>query len=143
MLKIKHTVDVHLDKGEIVQIIAEYMGVDVKDVVFEYKFNPIDEDEISVRVKKELTFPDKSGQVSVSVGTYNPLGVKTTTPLPSTATEYTGYLPGTYNSPTNISETGTSISEESIRKSIDNIRAKWTKDDALATSETSKANDRK
>ena len=137
---IKQKVDIHLNKEEIAKIVAEYIGADVKDVVFEYKFNPIDEDEISVRVKKELTFPDKSGQVSVSVGTYNPLGVKTTTPLHSTATEYTGYLPGTYNSTTNISETGTSISEESIRKSIDNIRAERTKADALSREETSNAN---
>ena len=131
------TVKIWFNKtDEIKEIFAKYVGVTADKV----GLGRDDDGNFFAVVEKELTFPDKPGQVSVSVGTYNPLVAKTTTPLISTATEYTGYLPGTYDSPTNISETGTSINEESIRKSIDNIRAEWTKADALSQEETSNAN---
>lgn len=115
---------------EIKEIIAKYAGVTVDKV----GLGRDDDGNYFAVVEKELTFPDKS----VSLGAYNPitcnpLVVKATTPI-STATEYTGYLPGTYDSPTNISEaTATGGCENSIR-------AEWTKADALSQEETSNAN---
>ena len=85
---------------EIKEIFAKYAGVTVDKV----SLGRDDDGNFFAVVEKALTFPYKSGQASVSVGTYNPLVAKATTPLPSTATEYTGYLPGTYDSPTNISD---------------------------------------
>lgn len=93
-------VEIELSKEELIEIIAYYGGVKKEDVDLLADFNG----NICCIVKKELAFPDKS----VSLGAYNPitcnpLVVKATTPI-STATEYTGYLPGTFDSPTNISD---------------------------------------
>ena len=146
---IKQKVDIHLSKEEIAEIIAEYIGADVKDVVFEYQFHPLEPDEISVRIKKELTFPGEKQTITVPYSPWYTKPVDTSkgphdypNPLYPSVT-WTSDLKCITNTGTgeNITSTGTSISEESIRTSIDDIRAKWTKDDALATSETSKAND--
>lgn len=65
-------------------------------------------------VEKELTFPEERQTIT---GVYSPLYARPDATNPNPLNPY--------------------VSCES------SIRAKWTKDDALATSETSKANDRK
>lgn len=133
-------VEIELSKEELIEIIAYYVGVKKEDVDLLADFNG----NICCIVKKELAFPEEKQTVIAPTDPYSPWMVR-----PDTANPLSPYVTWTSDAKCitntgtedNITSTGTSISEESIRKSIDDIRAKWTKDDALTTSETSKAND--
>ena len=122
-------VEIELSKEELVEIIAYYAGVKKEDVDMLVNFDG----NICCIVKKELTFPERNDTITFLPGRYIPSPYVTLTADAKCVTNT-----GTGD---NITSTGTSISEESIRTSNDDIRAKWTKDDALSLSETSKAND--
>lgn len=123
---------------EIKEIIAKYSGVTVDKV----GLGRDDDGNFFAVVEKELAFPERNDTITFLPGRYIPSPYDYPNPLSPYVT-WTADAKWVTNTGTgeNITSTGTSISEESIRTSIDDIRAKWTKDDALATSETSKAND--
>lgn len=128
-------VEIELSKEELIEIIAHYVGVKKEDVALLAYFNG----NICCIVKKELAFPERND--AITLPPLSPWDVK---PVDTSKGPCDSWNPSKHVTNTgtgdNITSTGTSISEESVRKSIGNIRAEWTKDDVLATSETSKAN---
>ena len=102
---------------EIKEIIAKYAGVTADKV----GLGRDDDGNFFSVVEKELTFPEEKQDITSPYSPwYVPTGIDYPNPLKP-------YVTWTSSDAKCVTDTG--------------IRAKWTKDDALATSETSKAND--
>lgn len=117
-------VEIELSKEELIEIIAYYVGVKKEDVDLLADFNG----NISCIVKKELAFPERND--TITLPPLSPWDVKLVD---------TSKGPHDYPNPLNPSVTWTA----DAKCVTDTGVPKWIMDDALATSETSKANDRK